>query len=78
MHTLTGRVCYEPSLGCCWCVMLAAGQSLCPMLLRAEDLDKAEEAVLYHVQSTHFEAELRSLAETGRVQSKEQVGSTAA
>ena len=39
-----------------------------PDALQAEDLDRAEEAVLYYVQSTHFEAELKSLAETGKVQ----------
>ena len=38
-----------------------------PDALWAEDLDRAEEAVLYHIQSTHFDDELRSLAETGKV-----------
>ena len=41
-----------------------------PDALRAEDLDRAEEAVLYHVQSTHFNEELKSLAETGKVQKR--------
>ena len=41
-----------------------------PDALWAEDLERAEEVVLYHIESTDFDKELRSLAETGKVPRK--------
>ena len=33
-------------------------------------MDRAEEALLYHIQCTYFEHDLRSLTETGKVTRK--------